>query len=398
MFIKLNFSSNRRFGDLVMVLGEIINNDNINSVATLLSEFTANNYHPDWLTALDATNSEIWRTADSSNVRAHLHKSSTTAGVHRVIMEFSSYDDINQKYYTVFNGSTNTAYSIGNGISGSMGSTQFSLTGSTASTGGTFLGLVNDAAGFTALDTTPFASVRTLWVYLTNTAFVWATTNGTTFATGFQPNNSSYGFNTTYNGPFITSQYTRFDHHNNAGNGIIPVVFYNYRKVGGLYANDLISIQNTGFTTNSSSLPLMAYNFVDAYNQNGGFPIVQGPFVGITSGGLSTNTVNCRSDAKVSGSVSSFGAASYGGVYNPGASVRRPTSNLAGSGIGLITLGWEELFRGNHGGNISERGNFYVFNSEYAPGDDFVLDGKTWSIWPLHTGFSQRLGLAIPKE
>ena len=77
--------------------------------------------------------------------------------------------------------------------------------------------------------------------------------------------------------------------------------------------------------------------------------------------------------------------------------MRRPTSDLFGSGIGLITLGWEELYRGNHGGNISERSNVFVFNSEYTPGDEFSLDQKTWCLWPLNNGFSQRLGLAIPK-
>ena len=194
------------------------------------------------------------------------------------------------------------------------------------------------------------------------------------------------------------SQYTRFDHHNNVFNGIVPVAFYNYRKLGGLTTTDLTTVQNTGFTTNSSTVPMMVYNFVDAYNQAGGYPVVLAPFVGLTSAGLSTNAVNCRSDSKTSGSVGTLTAPSFGGVYNPGASVRRPTSDLLGSGIGLITLGWEELFRGNHGGNISERAGVYIFNGEYAPGDTFTLDNKEWIIWPMYPVSYTHLTLPTNRE
>jgi hypothetical protein len=398
MFIKLNFSTSRNFGQLMLVLGDIINNPNITSISTLQSEFVSRGYNAAWLANLDPLTSEIWRTADSSKVHAHISKPSSDLNSHSLVIEQSSYDNDNQKYYIRFSqSSTNSIVDIGNATGAAMTVPQFSLGGTTGAVGGTVFNVVNNAAGFTAIDSNGIFAVRTLWVYITNTSFVWAVTLNAGTAIGFLPNQASYSSLGAYSGPFFMSQYTRFDHHNNVFNGIVPVAFYNYRKLGGLTATDLVNVQNTGFS-NNTSLPMMVYNFVDAYNQNGGYPVVLGPFVGLTSAGLSTNAVNCRSDLKTTGAVGTFTAPSIGGVYNPGTSVRRPTSDLLGSGIGLITLGWEELFRGNHGGNISERSGVYIFNGEYAPGDTFTLDNKEWIVWPMFNGFSSRLGLAVPKE
>jgi hypothetical protein len=398
MFIKLNFTVSRNFGQLTAVLNEIINNTAITSISALQSEFTRLTYDSGWLVGLDAANSEIWRTADSSNVVSRFSKSSTAEGSHNLVIESNSYDSPDQKYYYRFVGTTSTAATVGTGISIPMSTAGFSLVNGVISTGGTPQTLVNPSANVDPLTGTAFSDVRTLWCYITNTCFVWSVTINTTFNTGWQPNNASYSTLAAHAGPFINCQYTRFDNHNNVGNGIIPVMYPNYAKVGGLSSTDLTTIQGVGFTTNTTSLPFRCINFVDADIQTGGFPIVMHPNVANTSGGVSHNNNTARADGRTTGSASTWNAASYGGPYNPNASVRRPTPDAIGSGFGLISIGWEDLFRGNHGGNISDRGKIYIFNAEYAPGDEFVLDGTTWMIWPLYNGFGNRLGLAVPKE
>ena len=35
---------------------------------------------------------------------------------------------------------------------------------------------------------------------------------------------------------------------------------------------------------------------------------------------------------------------------------------------------------------------------DYFPGDEFTYSGKTYKILPTWSGYSQRVGIAIPKE
>jgi hypothetical protein len=395
MFIKLNFTSNRVLGQIFGVLSEIVNNPNITSISSLTSEFTSKNYNNGWLSGLDPDNSELWRTADSSKVTAHFSKASTNTNSHSLVLEFSSYDDDDLKYYTrYYQDSTNdfSLFSIGTGINQPMTSSQFSLTNAVTSVAGTTISTVtNNPIYDVASGTDGFSNVRTFWCYLTNNGMIWATTNGSTFNTGF---GTTYSNRALYNGPYIIAQYTRFDHHNNAFNQIRPVIYYNFGKPGGLTVTDLTAIQNTGFTTNNTTLPFRCINFVEAYNQSTGFPVVFHPYVGITMGGKSNNNIILNSRLIVSGAT----GASRAGPFRTDISARRPTADAVASGFGLVSMGWEELFRGNHGGNVSDRNKFYIFNAEYAPGDEFVLDGTTWIIWPTFNGFADRLGLAIPKE
>jgi hypothetical protein len=398
MFIKLNFTSNRVLGQIFGVLSEIVNNPNITSISSLTSEFTSKNYNSGWLSGLDLENSELWRTADSSKVTAHFSKAVSSSNCHSLVLEFSSYDDDDLKYYTRYyqDGTAESSlFSIGTGINQPMTSTEFSLTNAVTISGGTTISTVtNNPIYDVASGTNGFSNVRTFWCYLTNNGMIWATTNSTTFNIGF---GTTYTNRTAYNGPFIVAQYTRFDNHNNVFNQIRPVIYYNFGKPGGLTVTDLTATQNTGFTTNDTTLPFRCINFLEAYNQSTGFPIVFHPLVGITLGGKSNNH-NVLSNTRVAGAVGTFNAPTHAGTFRTDISARRPTADAIASGFGLISMGWEELFRGNHGGNVSDRSKFYIFNAEYAPGDEFILDGTTWMIWPIFNGFVNRLGLAIPKE
>jgi hypothetical protein len=71
---------------------------------------------------------------------------------------------------------------------------------------------------------------------------------------------------------------------------------------------------------------------------------------------------------------------------------------LTGTGFALLPLQWDAPNYGNYGGNASNRGGFYIFNGDYSPGDTFTLGGKTWMVWPMYYGQTDRIGLAIPKE
>jgi hypothetical protein len=64
----------------------------------------------------------------------------------------------------------------------------------------------------------------------------------------------------------------------------------------------------------------------------------------------------------------------------------------------MLPLRWSNSYRGNLGGNASQRGGFYIFNGDYFPGDTFVHGGKTYIVLPTFRGYTDRVGIAVPKE
>jgi hypothetical protein len=403
MYIKLNFTSDKLLTDIYPIIHTIINNSQINSIASLTQFWINNSFNSTYINGLDSSNSQLFRTADSSKVKSHFRNPSNNTASHMWTMEFESYDDVNQKYYVQFNNNSSptslfSSHNVGTGISGgTIDSLSFSLENYlTSATGGTALTLVNSSStdNLTIVSGAAFSNVRTYWCYITNNCIIWATTNTTTFTTGF---GTTYSNISNYSGPYIISQYTRFDNHNNSGNQVVPVIYVNPRRSPiGASNSDVLGIANTGFTTNNTTLPFYVVNMVDAYNQSSGYPVVFHQPVALTLGGRSSNmlTLNAQTSLTTTGANTVQSGASV--ITN--LSARRPAANAIDSGFGLITLGWEELFRGNHGGNISEKSKVYLFNAEYIPGDEFVLDDVTWQIWPLFSGNGLRLGLAIPKE
>ena len=63
----------------------------------------------------------------------------------------------------------------------------------------------------------------------------------------------------------------------------------------------------------------------------------------------------------------------------------------------MLPLVWSCNYYGNSGGNVTSQGLFYIFNGDYSPGDEFTYNGITYAIWPSYQGYTNRLGLAIPK-
>jgi hypothetical protein len=263
-----------------------------------------------------------------------------------------------------------------------------------AGTQGTLLTLGGNATGNQPFVT--HTNIRTVWCYINDKCMILSFTLGTTFNNGW---GSTFFDSTKQTGPYIFSQYTRYDYFNTNNNGIIPLCYSNVYKSQYTSAFgqplDYTSIFNENNSFNMTS-PLRIFNTVNAFPAvTTSWPIVYHPSVihGAGLGDCSTQILNAISNA--SGSTSS---SSYGKVFNSSASTRYPTVDLSGTAFGIQPLTWTNSLFGNMGGNLSDQSGFYLFNGDYAPGDEFGLNNKTWSVWPLYNGFADRIGLAIPKE
>ena len=411
MFIKLNYTADKRITAIFRVVTDIINTPSVTSIASLQTRATAASYDASLLASLDAANSEIIRTVDTTNVKAHYATPyRPDYGSHKFTLEFSSYDNTSTKYYVqYYNTSSSSAqvtsnFTIGNSITGGdMSSSQMLLTVAETYTSTTNIGTsLTVGNGFTAGATTTnstsgHTTVRTFWGYLTGKTFIWGTTNGTSSASGWP---SAYNDSTKFAGPHIISQYTRYDYHNTDANGIIPVLYTNARVAGLGFGqqSDYNTSWNPEYTTNTTSIPFRVYNFVSALPQVGtSWPIVYNPHVHHIVNGRSSFYYGWNVGLTL-GTVTNAAATSAGSGVASTAAYRFPTADLTGTGFALLPLQWDATYKGNFGGNASDQGGFYIFNGDYQPGDTFVMNNKVWMVWPVYYGYADRIGLAIPKE
>jgi hypothetical protein len=307
-------------------------------------------------------------------------------------------------YYIQYNGPDTTpaaTFNIGDSVTGgTMASDQllFSIQEGGAA-GGTTLTLGN---GYTPTPTTiatgstaPANAIRTFWMHITDKGMIWCTTNSTTYSNGWGP---TYGNALLQSGPWMIGQYTRYDHFNTDDTGVIPVMFTVPRASGTGFgrSSDYTSVNNPNFATDNASVPFEVYNMIQAEPQAGSsWPTVYFPNVAYTINGQ-TNGVYVMN---VRGALSTgAGAGQYGKAITTAAAERYASGNLLSTGFGLFPIGWEFLFFGNHGGNMSDQTGFYIFNGDYQPGDTFGLNGKVYMVWPLFNGFADRVGIAVPKE
>lgn len=398
MLVKLNFTQNTRIDVAFRIFADIVNTASVTSVSALMSRANSD-YHPTLLEGLDTTNSQIIRTVNPSLVKAHFSRAlnnSSGAAAGRFTMEFSVYDDSSQKWHLQFSNTTTSTYNailrIGNGLTGgTIESSQLPLSESisTITAQGTELTISNSFADNTLM----FAgaeNIRTFWAYVTNNGLIWCATRVTTVANGF---NVTYNNGANFIGPFFFSQYTRFDHHNNMGNGIIPVAYSNPRTAGTGFGlqTDYTTQRNPVYTGNVTNSPVRVINLISAAATaaSTNWPMIYHLYV----------------DHSVSGYGSAAGASplltsttGVGKRITTSASERYPTADRTLTGFALLPLGWTHTHYGNFGGNISDRSGFYLFNGDYQPGDEFSAQGKTWIVWPTFHGFADRLGIAIPKE
>ena len=117
----------------------------------------------------------------------------------------------------------------------------------------------------------------------------------------------------------------------------------------------------------------------------------------MTAAGRS-NCVYPLNQVQVAGTVGSATTPSYAGAVSTAASTRYPNTTLTSTGFGLMPFGWEASYFGNFGGNASEQSGVYLYNGDYVPGDTFSANGKIYMIWPMWSGYSNRVGFAVPME
>jgi len=93
------------------------------------------------------------------------------------------------------------------------------------------------------------------------------------------------------------------------------------------------------------------------------------------------------------------GASVWDNSIQTGAHTRWPTATTTPTGaFSLQPLVWSRADYNAIGGLISDKSSIYLFNGDYLAGDEFSSGGQAYSIWPLADGFSQRVGLAVPKK
>lgn len=408
MFIKLSFSADTRITIPLRILADIINTSSVTSVSALQSRFTSAAYSATLTANFDATNSTIIRTVSPANTISHVsHNSALADGRIVFTLEQPVYDAPSSKIYTRIDcpgaGATSCFFDIGTAITGgTISSSGIALTvsESNVSTNGTQLTLGGNNYGniTTVLSGgAGYNNIRTFWAYVTDKCFFWAVTNGNSYNVGW---GTSYSNSNIQGGPFFQTQYTRFDYHNLDSNGIYPVLWTNQRAAGIGYGtnNDLTTVQNLYFTSNTTTLPLRVHSIVSALPQVGtAWPRIYNQPVHATMAGR-TSAMYALNYAQTIGAVATATAPTYAGSFSSVVNNRYPSADLTSTGFGLMPFGWEATSYGNYGGNASDQSGVYIFNGEYVPGDTFTYNNKIYMIWPMYNGNVSRVGFAVPME
>lgn len=420
MFVKLNFSADTSFQTVRQIINGIINDQSITNIPSLVT--AASSWASGIVATLDYSTSEIIRTVNPTTVKSHFADESTssTQGMLGVwTLEFQVYDAPSRKYYISFNNAVTASSSsdrdvssitVGDTIlSGSMDSNNASMAvdlNISANVSGTPVRLSSVAPAqlltsthYSVASPNNYTNIRTFWMYLTNDCLIVASTHGASSNLGF---NATYGGSGTYSGPWIFSQYTRYDYHNTNTNGVIPLMFSNISRTtkgmgfGGTGTADWDRAENVNITAQTDTA-FRVFNIIDAHPQVGtSWPLLSFPSVNWGSGSRLTDIAALTTQTVTDVSTATTGQAPR--IIHTTSQVRYPSTDLRTLGYGLLPLRWGNYYRFNRGGNATDRGGFYIYNGEYFPGDQFTHGGKTYMIWPTWIGYTGRVGLAVPKE
>jgi len=413
MFIELNFTSNKKIQDVFRIANEIINQPSITSASTLNTYLTAN-ADATVRAGFDPANSTVIKTVVPTTTKSHYARGSTnTSGTTtpylKWTVEFQAYDSTRKYYVQQSNATSSTDQAttiIGSSLTGGdMSSSQLPISATnTSATDGTTLTVAGTTetglTGGIGAGSTGGTNIRTFWLHLSNTGMIFAMTCENSSNLGF---NNTYSNSTNYCGPFIFGQYTRHDYFNTDANAIFPLMYTNLnRAVGqgfGGATTDWAGTHNSMATypTYTTAHPFKVVNLISAAQQSGStWPVVTFPVV---NWGVSNRFDERFGLSATSGiDTTQVSTVNYApGIYTT-ANTRFPSADLKSVGFAMLPITWRHSYYNNTGGNMSERSGYYLYNGEYYPGDQFTYGGKTYVIFPTWTGYSARVGIAVPME
>jgi|APGre2960657373_1045057.scaffolds.fasta_scaffold00101_7 hypothetical protein len=410
MYVKLQFTSNKTWQTGFRILTQAINDPAVVSTGTLAASIADAGGHSDLITGIDYVNSTVIRNNLAANVIAHYSTPTTGSNSGEFTLRFPVYDSPgNYFYYQLLSNDLTTVYTLKQVYAKtiSTGAIDSGIKALNASNSGASLGTPVVLGGSDIYTSTalPFVAasqltIRTFWFYVNDKSFIWCTTHVTTYVLGFGP---TYGDNTAFSGPYIASQYTRYDYHNTMANGVTPVMITNDRTNGagfGVSGDDWDAAHSVIYSSPRAvgAAPFLVFNLVSAAPQVGSsWPLINQPLVNWSVAGRYDEVFGLTTD----GGTQSAGARtnSYSKpVLFTTVSTRYPSADLKSTAFAMMPILWRNSYYGNTGGNSSAQSGIYLFNGDYFPGDEFTYGGKTYSIWPTYSGFSARIGIAVPKE
>jgi hypothetical protein len=412
MYLKLIFTADKGLEPLLRILAYVINTSSITTPATLATALANTGiFAADIGNGFDSANSEIIRTVSpSASTVAHIAKPALANTIYFTLQQ-AVYDSLSTYYYTQIQmptaNSATTCYQ-GDGLTGgTMASSQLAQTqaATTATAGGTILTLTNTSSDYSTNFNTPSISAwRTLFCYITDKTFWWGL-SAVGGATGV-------GWNGTYNssnlqsGCFV-SQYTRLDHWNTAANGIIPVAATRMTSTyNGLFSNSSHYLYCTTLVDGSTSSiytqiqPLKVLNMINY--QNGTLGTYTKDYHRIVShdlGGFRVSANYGLTAGPVTNTTAVNGFSSFGALLSTATSAKQANAANSAVAFSIYPLTWSNTPYGAFGGgNITEQSGVWIFNGDYAAGDELSYSGKTYTLWPAAAGNTTRLAFAIPKE
>lgn len=460
MFIKLNFSTAQTSNVFLEALYLIMSTRTTytssvgkTNIATLLANNLSSSINSTTKDAirntLDSNNSEIFNTSISGSwPLVHFYYNSSTPAL---TFRFKIADVVSSNVYSYTQITPTTFTHSGASTAGAALSTDTYVTDAA-------LTLTSAASS----QTWSVSSAYCYWAQITPTAIIWAASNpASKTATGWNMVSGPWT-NTIQAGPYISSQYTRLDIWNNNTNGIIPTCWTNGYDPSGVapgnrpfcgisYAADIgwgNAVNNFKFNpkfSGTSNTTFSVMNTVDATpNLTGVWSVTSGygqkvsfgtnirnfqdqtslaSTTNATSGsGLSATTFHTSVYTTFNKTVSTDsvprsawhgvqGASLYPtsvvpptigsspGTAPPTSYYRWPSAETSPKGtFSLQPLVWNRADYNNIGGLITDKAGVYLFNGDYIPGDEFTVSNTVYSIWPLADGFSNRIGLAVPKR
>jgi len=417
MYIKLTYTADKYLKNVTRAVEACIADNSITDVTS--AQIAAASWDSTLTDSIDWDNCEIIRTVDPDLVETAITTNTSSNTYYRRTsfnIRFPVFDDLTTKYTislaqfsednadwrigneSSMNAFSGTAYPPGDPDTGRMSAYADNYIGinGTENTDW-FRGTAN--AAYTSI---PNRTIRTVFCYITNECMIWATTHATTTPTGY---GTTYSNASAFSGPWIFSQYSRYDIWNLPLNNIIPVAFSNFRTTGQGFRH-LDFDRYNGYTEAlfASYAAFRVFNIYDTKPKIGTeFPEVRFAHTHWGSGSLFNDISSLRTDAlgnsrQTAGGMTYWNQSSIPALIRTDQYFRYPSSDLKTIGFAMYPMQIRNNYAGFGGGNMTERGGFYLFNGDYQPGDEFDYNSKTYTIMPTFDGYNIRAGIAVPKE